>query len=106
MPDIIQQVQKRMLISLAQIAKQVGLKEGDHVLIEEKEGGVFIRPVAWHEKSQEYFWSEEWQAKMKRSKEAMDKGQYETFDKVDDLLKDLGIDEDEKDAQAGSNGSL
>ena len=80
MPEVVVQVQKRMLVSLAQIAKELDLKEGDHVLLEERDGGIFIRPVGWHDKSQEYFWTKEWQEKMRRSKEAMDKGEYATFD--------------------------
>ncbi|MBE3555002.1 MAG: AbrB/MazE/SpoVT family DNA-binding domain-containing protein [Thermicanus sp.] len=90
MKEIIQQVQKRMLISLAQVAKELNIKEGDHVLIEEKDGGIFIRPVAWHDKSQEYFWTEEWQEKMKRCTEDLKVGRYEKFDNMDALLKELG----------------
>jgi len=59
MAEIIQQIQKRMLVSLAQVAKNLGLREGDYVLIEERDGGIFIRPVGWHDKGQEYFWTKE-----------------------------------------------
>lgn len=97
---IIQQVQKRMLISLAQVAKELNLQEGDHVLIEEREGGIFIRPVSWHDKSQEYFWTKEWQDRMKRSLEDIEKGNYKKFENTDDLLKELG---EEKDADDSSN---
>jgi len=90
MPEKIQQVQKRMLISLAQIAKSINIQEGDYVVLEERDGGVFIRPVSWHNKKQEYFWSNEWQDKMKRSAKALEKGQYKTFTNTDDLLKELG----------------
>lgn len=86
---IVQQIQKRMLISLAQIAKDVNLHEGDHVVIEEKDGGIFLRPVDWVDKSQKYFWTEEWQQKMRRSQEALDKGEYKTFENMEDAIKDL-----------------
>ncbi len=43
-----------MLISLAQVSKSMDIHEGDHVLIEERDGGVFIKTVGWHNKSQEY----------------------------------------------------
>lgn len=89
MPEKIQQVQKRMLISLAQIAKSINIREGDYVAMEERDGGIFIRPVSWHDKKQEYFWSAEWQEKMKRSSEALQNGKYKTFDNTDDLLKEL-----------------
>lgn len=90
MPEIIQQVQKRMLISLAQIAKKINIQEGDYVVLEERDGGIFIRPVSWHDKSQEYFWSVEWQEKMKRSAEALQNGRFKTFTNTNELLKELG----------------
>lgn len=95
MSEIIQQVQKRMLVSLAQISKDLNIKEGDHVKIEVKDGGIIIKPVGWHEKNQEYFWTEKWQEKMKRSMDAIDKGEIKTFDNVDKLLEDLGMNEEE-----------
>ena len=99
MSEVIQQVQKRMLISLAQISKRINIQEGDYVALEERNGGVFIRPVSWHDKSQEYFWSDEWQQKMKRSTEALKEGKVKTFTNADDLLKELG----EKYADDNSN---
>lgn len=89
---IIQQVQKRMIISLAQIAKKLDIKEGDHVALEVCEEGILLRPVAWHDKSQEYFWTEEWQQKMKRSAEALKEGKVKIFNNTEDLLKELGED--------------
>lgn len=93
MPEIIQQVQKRMLISLAQIAKKIDLKEGDHVALEVRDEGILIRPVAWHDKSQEYFWTEEWQQKMKRSAEALRGGKVKTFTSTEELLREMGEDD-------------
>lgn len=83
------QIQKRMLISLAQIAKDVNLHEGDHVLIEKRDDGIFLRPVDWVDKNQKYFWTKEWQEKMRRSQDALDKGEYKTFDNMEDAIKDL-----------------
>jgi len=83
------QIQKRMLISLAQIAKDVNLHEGDHILIEQRDGGIFLRPVDWVDKNQKYFWTKEWQEKMRRSQDALDNGDYKTFDNMEDAIKDL-----------------
>ncbi|OAT80794.1 AbrB/MazE/SpoVT family DNA-binding domain-containing protein [Desulfotomaculum copahuensis] len=83
------QVQKRMLISLAQIAKKIDLHEGDHVLIEQRDGGIFLRPVEWVDKNQKYFWTKEWQEKMRRSRNALENGEYKTFDSMEDAVKDL-----------------
>ncbi|MFA5384031.1 MAG: AbrB/MazE/SpoVT family DNA-binding domain-containing protein [Eubacteriales bacterium] len=100
MPEVIQQVQKRMLISLSQIAKKLNIQEGDYIAIEERDGGIFIKPVAWHEKSQEYFWSEAWQEKMKHSADALKEGRYKTFSEANELLEFLG---EENDADDNSN---
>jgi len=89
MSIIIQQVQKRMLISLAQIAREANIKEGDHIMIEQRDGGIFLKPVSWHDKSQEYFWSEQWQEKMQASQKALQDGDYTTHSHADDLLKEL-----------------
>lgn len=83
------QIQKRMLISLAQIAKDVDLHEGDHILIEKRDDGIFLRPVDWVDKKQKYFWTKEWQEKMRRSQDALDKGEYKTFDNMEGAIKDL-----------------
>jgi AbrB family looped-hinge helix DNA binding protein len=86
---IVQQIQKRMIVSLAQIAKDLNLHEGDHVLIEEKDGGIFLRPVDWVDKNQKYFWTKEWQEKMKLSQEALENGEYKTFSNMEEAIKDL-----------------
>lgn len=83
------QIQKRMLISLAQIAKEANLHEGDHILIEKRDNGIFLRPVDWVDKSQKYFWTKEWQEKMRRSRDALDNGEYKSFDNMEDAIKDL-----------------
>ncbi len=37
--------------------------------------------------------SKEWQDRLKSSEVALISGKYKTFDTMDDLLKDLGVDE-------------
>ena len=86
---IIQQIQKRMIVSLAQIAKDLNLHEGDHVIIEEKDGGIFLRPVDWVDKNQKYFWTKEWQEKMKQSQGALENGEYKTFTNMEEAIRDL-----------------
>lgn len=86
---IVQQVQKRMIISLAQIAKEINLHEGDHVVIEKRDGGIFLRPVDWVDKNQKYIWTEEWQAKIRKSQDDLENGDYQTFENMDDVIKDL-----------------
>ena len=86
---IVQQIQKRMLVSLAQIAKDMDLHEGDYLAFEERDGGIFLRPVAWIDKNQAYIWTKEWQEKIRRSEEALANGDYESFETMDDCIRDL-----------------
>ncbi|EHQ91993.1 AbrB/MazE/SpoVT family DNA-binding domain-containing protein [Desulfosporosinus youngiae] len=99
----IQQVQKRMLVSLAQIAKDINLNEGDYILIEKRDNGVFLRPVDWVDKKQKYFWTEPWQEKMQRSQEALENGDYKTFESMEDAIRDL---EDLANASGNKNKTL
>lgn len=101
--QIVQQIQKRMIVSLAQIAKSVNLQEGDHVVIEERDGGIFLRPVAWIDKNQKYIWTKEWQEKIRRSEEDMENGRYQTFSNAEDCIKDL---EDIMNASANKNQGI
>lgn len=100
---IVQQVQKRMIISLAQIAKAANLHEGDHILIEQRDGGIFLRPVDWVDKNQKYFWTEEWQEKMRCSQDALENGEYKTFNNMEDVIKDL---EDLANASGNKNKTI
>ncbi|WP_298199876.1 AbrB/MazE/SpoVT family DNA-binding domain-containing protein [Desulfosporosinus sp.] len=85
----VQQVQKRMLVSLAQIAKDINLNEGDYILIEKKDDGIFLRPIEWVDKNQKYFWTEQWQEKMQQSQQDLDNGNYKSFESMEDAIKDL-----------------
>ena len=94
MPAVIQQVQKRMLVSLAQVARKLNIHEGDHVLLEERDGGIFICPVGWHEKNQEYFWNDQWQDMMKKSADDLALGRVQHFQDIKSLMEKLGEEED------------
>jgi len=58
-------------------------------MIEQKDGGIFLRPVEWVDKNQKYFWTEEWQKKMRARQEALENGEYETFKSMEDVINDL-----------------
>jgi antitoxin component of MazEF toxin-antitoxin module len=87
-------VQKRMLVSLAKLAKEINLGEGDHLIAEIVNGGIFLRPVGWHDKNQEYIWSDKWQDKFKRAQDDLTKQNYKKFDNMEDLIRELGVEED------------
>jgi AbrB family looped-hinge helix DNA binding protein len=94
----IQQVQKRMVFSLASIAEEANIKEGDYIEVDVKEdGSIVLTPVGFHKKSQEYFWSPDWQKMIAESEEALQNSQYKVYKNVDDLIRDLGVQEDDAD---------
>lgn len=41
--------------------------------------------------NQKYFWTEQWQENLKRSKDSIQKGEIQTFNNVEELLEDLGF---------------
>ncbi|MEW6772104.1 MAG: AbrB/MazE/SpoVT family DNA-binding domain-containing protein [Bacillota bacterium] len=88
---VIQQVQKRMLVSIGQVARKLGIKEGDYVRVEIGEDGASLRivPIAWHLKEQEYFWSEEWQGRIQKSLKDFEEGRFQTHETVEGLVKEL-----------------
>jgi anaerobic selenocysteine-containing dehydrogenase len=89
--EVIQQVQKRMLVSIGQVARKLGIKEGDYVRVEIGEDGASLRivPIAWHLKEQEYFWSDEWQGRIQRSLKDLKERRFQTHETVEDLVKEL-----------------
>lgn len=87
MEEKITQVQKKSLISLASISEELNIQEGDHVSMVVKDGVLTITPVGWHDKNQEYFWTDEWQNKMKQSVKDLQEGKFQTFESVEDVAK-------------------
>ena len=56
-------IRKRYQITLPTvIRKKFHLAEGDFVDVEEREGGIFLKPVKMITPDQEYFYTKEWQA--------------------------------------------
>ncbi|MGQ9497488.1 MAG: AbrB/MazE/SpoVT family DNA-binding domain-containing protein [Desulfotomaculales bacterium] len=88
---IIQQVQKRMLVSIGQVARRLGIREGDYVRVEIGDDGASLRivPIAWHPKEQEYFWSEEWQGRVHRGLKDLEEGRFKTHETVEGLIEEL-----------------
>ena len=72
-----------------EVREKSGLKEGDLVSFEEREGEIIMSPVRIIKKGQAYFWTKEWQKKEKEAEEDIKKGRHKEFDNIDDLIKDL-----------------
>lgn len=69
------------------IRKKINLEIGDPLEIEEKNGEIILKPVLVIEKSQAYFWSQEWQEGEKEADEAKKKGNFKDFNKAKEAVK-------------------
>jgi antitoxin PrlF len=74
----------------ASVRKRLGIKEGD--LIEVKVDGekATLSPMRLIDRSQSYFWTKEWQEAEKEASEDIKAGRVKAFDKVEELLEELG----------------
>lgn len=78
---------KYQIVIPDEVRKKLHVEIGDTLEIEEK-GGVFVaRPVVVVDKSQAYFWAEEWQEGEKEAEEAKKKGKFKEFDKAAEAIK-------------------
>lgn len=57
--------------------------------LQEHRDKVAVRKPKNVPKDQEWFWTEEWQAKEREVDEALARGEYQDFDNVEDLIKEL-----------------
>ena len=71
------------------VRKVSGLKEGELVNFEARDGEIIISPVCVVKKSQSYFFSEKWQRAVKKSEEDIKKGNYKVYRTSKELEKDI-----------------
>jgi len=70
--------------------EKLGLRVGDMLEVEEKDGKLMLRPVIVVDKSQAYFWTPEWQAGEKEADEDIRKGKLSgPFEGAEDLINHL-----------------
>ena len=73
----------------AAIRKALSIKEGDHIEVRVADDRVILIPKQLVDKSQAYFWTEEWQAAEREVDEDIGAGRVAVFESVDELLADL-----------------
>lgn len=71
------------------IRKISGLKEGELVSFEVRDGEIVITPVYMVKKEQAYFFSEKWQKAIKKSEEEIKNGHYKTYKNSKELALDI-----------------
>ncbi len=69
------------------VRKKLKVEIGDTLEIEEKDGVLVIKPVLVIDKSQAYFWTDEWQKGEREASEAKKKGKFRDFKKTDEAVK-------------------
>lgn len=78
---------KYQIVIPDEVRKKLHVEIGDTLEIEEKDGVLVAKPVVVIDKSQAYFWTEEWQRGEKEAEEAKRKGKFKEFDKAAEAIK-------------------
>ena len=74
----------------ASIRKEFGIEEGDLIEVTVENDRVVLLPKKLIDKSQDYFWTKEWQEAEREASEDIKAGRVKTFDTAEELVKDLG----------------
>lgn len=73
----------------ASVRKLLNIEQGDIVEIRVVEDRALLTPKKLIDKSQAYFWTEEWQEAEREAEEDIRAGRVERFQSVEELLADL-----------------
>jgi antitoxin MazE len=78
---------KYQIVIPEDVRKKLKVEIGDTLEIEEKNGVLVIRPVMVIDKSQAYFWTDEWQKGEKEAEAVKKKRRFRDFKKADKAIK-------------------
>jgi antitoxin MazE len=78
---------KYQIVIPEDVRKKLKVEIGDNLEIEEKNGVLIVKPVMVIDKSQAYFWTDEWQAGEREAEEAKKKGKFKDFKKAEEAIK-------------------
>ena len=73
----------------AAVRKELDIQEGDLVEIQVVDDRAVVTPKKLVDKSQAYFWTDEWQKGEADAEADIKAGRVKTFDSVEELLEDL-----------------
>ena len=73
----------------ASVRKELGIQEGDLIEIEIVDERAVLMPKKLIDKSQSYFWTNQWQEGEKEADRDIKAGRVKTFNSVEELFKDL-----------------
>lgn len=73
----------------ASLRREVNIEVGDHVQLRAEGDHIVLTPKRLIDKSQAYFWTEEWQAAEREAEDDIRMGRVAEFDTLQDLFRDL-----------------
>ncbi len=73
----------------AEMRREVGIEEGDLIELQVVGDHLILVPKKLIDKSQEYFWSPEWQAAEREAQSDINSGHVKEFNSIDELLDEL-----------------
>jgi antitoxin MazE len=83
-------VRKNAQITLpAGIRKKAHVQEGDILEAEVRGDEIVLKPKKLIDKSQAWYWTEEWQKREREADEDIAAGRFKDFDTLEELLADL-----------------
>ena len=71
------------------VRRKLGIREGDLIEVTVEGEKVVMTPKKLIDKSQSYFWTEEWQRGEREAEADIRSGKVKRFESVDDLIADL-----------------
>jgi len=89
MPTLVKVTRSGQITIPAAIRQSLNIQEGDYVEVSLADDRVVLTPKQVVDKSQAYFWSEEWQAAEREAEEDIRAGRVQVFNGVEELLADL-----------------
>ena len=90
MSIVVSKIARHYQVTIPRIIREIsGLKEGELVNFEVRNGEIIITPVCVVKKEQAYFFSPKWQKAVKKSEEELKKGHYKVYRSGKGLEKDI-----------------
>jgi len=88
------QIRSRNQVTIPEkVLKAMGLKPGDDLLMEVKDGNLTLIPAVSIPRDEAYLFTPEWQGALREAEGELREGEYEVFHSFEDLMKDLDSDE-------------
>jgi AbrB family looped-hinge helix DNA binding protein len=78
----------------ASVRRQTNIEEGDYIAVSVEGDRILLTPKRIIDKSQEYFWTEEWQRGEMEATEDIKASKTAEFSDVEDLIASLGSETD------------